>query len=371
MPRNTPADHFWGHSRTRSSEQCPHLHLLVVGARGIGKTALVRHALAGPESEFQITVHSNNDEWVTPGWSSLRNPRLVVHEISYIYDDEFTQEEDSIPGLNKLEIVQQILKEKTTDQSFMDQIHVIWFCIEVPASSNRPVFTPSDLVFLASQNVPIVVVFTRFDLLIADLEERLSLPDNISDESADGLTVQRANAQFLAMCMSKLAELDYIASHARTGGLKTATIDAESINVIRKLVETTCYLADEYVERKLWESERTRISQDRDGPWKTIAEASESVMDVYYEAVRSNIPWSSLGNTMDRLHRTITRKWKLDDPHVRRDDTPFVSQVHQLSTTHNPHRPESDKPSWLEAEYDCGRSHSGLLDGLLDHTKNS
>ncbi|KAF7296889.1 hypothetical protein MIND_00920700 [Mycena indigotica] len=265
----------------------------------------------------------------------MRNPRLVFHELSYILPGGLNEARPvEVINLKTVEIVQRLLQENINGQSLMNQIHVIWFCVRIP-SGNAPVLTGPDHELLASHHVPRILIFPRYDLTVAQFDEELSLPDNISDETAERLTVQRAEAHFQDVCRSQVANLDMISAHTRTGGLKGAVLDAESDRTIRGLLETTCLLGNEYIERKLWEVERTRL----DSPRKTITEALKIVMNVYYPGAFSNIPWHTQGNMLDQLHRTLTRIWKMDDPRMRRDAPPFVSQVHELSTAYNVHHP--------------------------------
>ncbi|KAF7296883.1 hypothetical protein MIND_00920100 [Mycena indigotica] len=348
-------------SPSRSSEQCPQLHVLVVGERGTGKTTLVNHAL-GPESEFQITTTNNESVWIAPGRSSMRNPRLVMHELSYdLLSAVDASQAHDVASVKTIEIVQHLLKENTAGQALMNQIHVIWFCIQgVPSSMDNRVLRASDREFLMLQRVPQMIVFTQSDVVVAQWEEANSNLPNTSAETTDAHrpSVQRAaESEFLGN----------ISSYFRTGGLKNATLDPESNRVIRSLLETTCQLGDDYVERMIWEAERTRISADYDFLRNTIAKALEIVMDVYYRGAFSNIPWHTQGNMLDQLHRTLTRIWKMDDPRMRRDAPPFVSQVYQLSTAYNVHHPESDKTSWTDTADRYQPLFSLLVGGFVSY----
>jgi hypothetical protein len=78
--------------------------------------------------------------------------------------------------------------------------------------------------------VPIVVVFTKFDILISRMEERLSGKEmEMPDEQVNQLCIQKAQAEFKKLCVDPLERLDPALHHATTSG---STFSDSLINLV-------------------------------------------------------------------------------------------------------------------------------------------
>jgi GTPase SAR1 family protein len=76
---------------------------------------------------------------------------------------------------NEFHAIEDFLKEKSAAEDILDQVHVIWFCIDI--NSPRTLQSATEKLFLAvstyAKDVPIVVVATKKDdLLDVSLFER-------------------------------------------------------------------------------------------------------------------------------------------------------------------------------------------------------
>ncbi|KAJ7055878.1 hypothetical protein C8F01DRAFT_448427 [Mycena amicta] len=292
-------------------------HVLVVGAEGVGKSCLLRHALG---FEHQITPHFAAGDWdLSPGVSSLKNPRFVLHELGYVSNPNHSE---GITKINRF-------VEGKTSQPFEHQIHAIWFCVEIPFREGLSVFTPLELEFLMQLDpkIPVIVIFTQFDGLVSRLDEELSLPD--TEDVEEQLTLRRAHLKFEESCLEPLSQLTPSLPYVRTSGLNENELDAESQQNLNTLLQTTHYLTEEYIQGKL----------RRSSTIPNVASASDKLessiriaMKVYYRAVFSNIWWHRLDDILAKLHRDTTRTWNLDDPLVRRDSLQFVSEVRRISS---------------------------------------
>ncbi|EEB92553.1 hypothetical protein MPER_08919 [Moniliophthora perniciosa FA553] len=70
-------------------------------------------------------------------------------------------------------IVKRFIKERSQSKTeIKDRLHAIWFCIEIP-TENAALFEQGDekILKLDLDNIPIVVVFTKYDALVRKLEK--------------------------------------------------------------------------------------------------------------------------------------------------------------------------------------------------------
>jgi hypothetical protein len=125
------------------------------------------------------------------------------------------------------------------------------------------------------QTVPVVVVFTQFDLLINRMEqdltnEEIDLPESV----IDALCLERADAQFQEVCVGPLKRIEPTLAHVRSFGLifslkaasrwlialvfptyiglATAVISNKAQAAVKTLVHRTQNLFQRDVEEKLW-----------------------------------------------------------------------------------------------------------------------
>ncbi|KAJ7051335.1 hypothetical protein C8F01DRAFT_1237216 [Mycena amicta] len=320
--------------RPETSAQCPRFHLLVMGADKAGKSSLLRHILG----DYKITEHPPSGGWImAPGVSSLRNPRFVMHELGYVLKTD--------DALKRFQRAEQFLSANFTTETFEDQVHVIWLCVEVsrPDSTSNG-FDSSEIEFLKQRKVPVIVVFTRFDDLVDLMEEELSLPDNSSDDATDTLTLQRAHVRFQESCLDPLNDITPAVPYVLTSGLQDEVLTRDSKQALNNLLQTTQTLTEEYVGCRLWKSSaipNLATASEKLDHSLGIAMKGESPQcgsrrlifrAVYYRALLSNIWWHRLEDILGKLHRDTTRTWNLDDPMVRRDSPQFVSEVLTISS---------------------------------------
>ncbi|KAJ7071671.1 hypothetical protein C8F01DRAFT_443079 [Mycena amicta] len=305
-------------------------HVLVVGVKGVGKSCLLRHTLG---LEHQISPHSTaGDDWdLAPGVSSPRNPRFVMHELGYVPNP------DDSEGIAKI----RRFFEAKTRQPFEHQIHAIWFCVEIPFIDSLSVFTPLELEFLISLDtkIPVIVIFTQFDGLVSRLDEELSLPD--TEDVEEQLTLRRALVKFERSCLEPLSQITPILPYVRTSGLNEEELDAESQQSLNTLLQTTCYLTEEYIE---WKLRRSSTIPDLASVSDKLDNSIQIAMKVYYRTVFSDFWGRRLEDILAKLHRDTTRTWNLDDPMVRRDSLQFVSEVQRISSV--PTLSDYSKMSW-------------------------
>ena len=75
------------------------------------------------------------------------------------------------------------------------------------------------IALLIIYTVPIVVVFTKFDYLVANEEmEIMNGGPDIEDDVIEALAIERANALFKKLCAKQLDGLGHAISHTKVSG---------------------------------------------------------------------------------------------------------------------------------------------------------
>ncbi|KAH9020944.1 hypothetical protein EDB85DRAFT_2152713 [Lactarius pseudohatsudake] len=135
--------------------------VLIIGRANAGKTSILQRVCETTESP----VINREGERVTLNPSMDRGEHTIDHELvfsnhtGYIFHDSRGVESGSTA---ELAILQEFIKRKCGERRLKDKLHAIWYC--VPMDNHRPEL---DLRFLNNicpdQNVPVVVIFTKYD----------------------------------------------------------------------------------------------------------------------------------------------------------------------------------------------------------------
>ncbi|KAF8329944.1 hypothetical protein F5887DRAFT_1163193 [Amanita rubescens] len=175
----------------RIAEECPRLRILIIGQSRTGKSSLInaifRTSLA--DVKHDQAGYANIDE----GIASPHNEYLTLHD-SRGYE----------PGdIEKFGILERFITDRSQREPIAERLHAIWLCITAPFSGGRIFETGEENIFKLNRNkgakcpqslpnavltvttVPIIVVFTKFDLFIASLSGRSRGEENISVDLAE------------------------------------------------------------------------------------------------------------------------------------------------------------------------------------------
>ncbi|KAF5365373.1 hypothetical protein D9757_012139 [Collybiopsis confluens] len=175
-------------------EVCPRFRILVIGKSGAGKSSLINSAF---DVQYANVSHD------LPGISDIKqeiiseqNPLFVVHDSQGFAAGE-TQ---------NFETVKRFIDERAKEPELKDRLHAIWFCMEIP-TENGALFQKADENFLKLElhNVPVIIVFTKFDLLISKFEREAT--DILDENKLDHAVHQRAEKFFQETCVRPLKRI--------------------------------------------------------------------------------------------------------------------------------------------------------------------
>ncbi|KAG2072217.1 hypothetical protein BDR04DRAFT_414029 [Suillus decipiens] len=139
-------------------------------------------------------------------------------------DDEFTSPENNKfvlhdsqgfePGdKTNLEIVRNFIERRRNMPTQEDQLHAIWLCFEIPRAGARLLETGTEeFLTLKSNgtlgNIPVVVVFTKYDKLVGRIERTLyKTPNGLNNEAIKERAKKNAEDELQDTCIRPLVNI--------------------------------------------------------------------------------------------------------------------------------------------------------------------
>ncbi|KAG6829866.1 hypothetical protein H0H92_003210, partial [Tricholoma furcatifolium] len=138
---------------------CPHFRILVMGKTGVGKSRLINETFGVNDA---LVAHTNpGDANINKEIFAKENPHFILHD-----SKGFEQGDDT-----NYKIVEQFINERNKMPLIKDKLHAVWLCLDIPTAGGRLLETGIEK-FLKRKidgelgNVPVIAVFTKFDLLV-------------------------------------------------------------------------------------------------------------------------------------------------------------------------------------------------------------
>ncbi|KAG1744542.1 uncharacterized protein EDB91DRAFT_1246668 [Suillus paluster] len=288
---------------------CPRFRILVIGKTGVGKSSLINSAFG---VEKALTSHDRRgDANIDTEFISEQNERFVLHDSKGFEPGE----EDN------LKIVQNFIERRKNMPALKDQLHAIWLCFEIPRAGGRLLETGTEefltlkrdgkLGKVAAQlfvKVPVIVVFTKFDMLIDCLDRTL---DEIgSDEDAfKELVKNKADIELQDVCIRPLEKF-------AGPGIPHATISTKRSHkeTLARLIKVT----EDHVRQNfaIEASVMTFIAQRVDPELKFKA-SIEVGKKKYWKVLASCAAFKdrTMWDCLYVLHTDIVAVWNFHDPH--------------------------------------------------------
>ncbi|KAH8813370.1 hypothetical protein DL96DRAFT_1625896 [Flagelloscypha sp. PMI_526] len=193
-------------------KECGRIRLLVVGKTGVGKTSLIKSIFK--VDSLQVSQDTRGQTKIHEEIVSSQNDYFVVHDsMGYEPGDELIFNE-----------LQGFIQDRSMRESLPERIHIIWLCIRIPVAGGRVIETGTEKVIQLCKDyeIPLVIIFTQFDLLHKAVRTEL-VQDAIDDDedlpSNDACT-NATNKQFEDVCIRPLSDFDSTLNYVRVSTKK-------------------------------------------------------------------------------------------------------------------------------------------------------
>ncbi|KAH7929084.1 hypothetical protein BV22DRAFT_153440 [Leucogyrophana mollusca] len=288
---------------------CPRFRLLVIGKTGVGKSSLIQHAFNIGEVHVSDTTRGEahiDQEFIAP-----ENERFVLH------DSQGFESGDQ----GNVKIVKDFIARRSNMPELRDRLHAVWLCLATPHANGR-LLESGVRTFLESRrdilgNIPIVVVFTKLDLLAASLDrEAFDSGEDIDDATLEGRKTSALNE----WCVKPLQ------AAAGSDILQAAVSTEEGYeNTIARLLEITTTNVDKYIN----EAALVAVMAQRRNIRLKIEGSIALGKKRYWSSLASsaNFAGHTLWECLHVIHTDIIAVWNFEDPHCRLSSQEFRKEM--------------------------------------------
>ncbi|KDQ56747.1 hypothetical protein JAAARDRAFT_131928 [Jaapia argillacea MUCL 33604] len=164
----------------KAKRECPHFRILIIGKANAGKTTILQKVCNAKPGTKPIISDRNGKK--VSSWfkkpTATRGEHDIEHQITYpgstfVFHDSRGFESGSE---NELQTVKEFIDECATRSKLVDRLHVIWYCI--PLDGSREISAAEMAFFMiGTGDVPVVVIFAKFDALIVKAAIELKSQD--------------------------------------------------------------------------------------------------------------------------------------------------------------------------------------------------
>ncbi|KAG2132691.1 uncharacterized protein EDB93DRAFT_1331612 [Suillus bovinus] len=275
---------------------CPRFRLLVIGNTGVGKSTLIHQAFK--VKEVHAAEYERGEADIHKEYTAPENERFVVH-------DSLGFEAGSSKNLA---MAKDFINSRRS-MPLKDQVHAVWLCISIPLS-NEALLENGVEEFLKLRkeilgDIPIIVVFTKYDALVDKLEYDASKSDDYDEAALESLKVNKLDE----LCIQPLKEV------AGSNILHTTvSTEEEHESTVRQLIDLTTTNVETFVASEA--ALVMMIAQGADIGLKVKASIAIGKKRYWRGLVASvNFIGFTMLECLSVIHKDIIDVWNFNDPY--------------------------------------------------------
>ncbi|KAG9001364.1 hypothetical protein FRB93_012140 [Tulasnella sp. JGI-2019a] len=265
--------------------QCPKFRILLLGKAGTGKSSLANRVF--DVQTAQVSEYSPGEAEIDKEITSPDNPRFILHDSRGFEYGE---------GRN-LTTVKDFLRRRRA-MAIRDQVHAVWLCIQCPTSNERIIETGDEEFLRGNYGVPVIIVFTKYDMLQAATDRKMLK----NSDNNEALAREKAEEEYRKLCISPLKAINGVkVEHA-----KVSIKDKDSID---GLVKLTGQLVEGAVSTTWGVAQRVSVHQK-------ISASTAVGRKNYWRVLAPGISVSGkpIWQCLDMIHHDIVQVWNFQDP---------------------------------------------------------
>ncbi|KAG1733949.1 hypothetical protein EDB19DRAFT_1179652 [Suillus lakei] len=276
---------------------CPKFRLLVTGKTGVGKSSLIQQAFK--ITEVHVSEHRRGKADIDKEFIAPENERFVLH------DSQGFETGDS----GSFAIAKDFIDRRRQMPELKDKIHAVWLCLPIPRADGR-LLEGGVEEFLISRkkilgNIPIIVVFTKLDLVVNELEIDAMVSGTYDEAVIEALK----NDTLDKLCVQPLKEVaGSDIPHA------TVSTEAKYESTVRQLIDITTTNVEKFVASEA--ALAMMIAQRVDIDLKIKASIAIGKKR-YWRGLASGMNFTgfTLWDCLSVIHQDIIAVWNFNDPH--------------------------------------------------------
>ncbi|KXN81010.1 hypothetical protein AN958_06472 [Leucoagaricus sp. SymC.cos] len=310
--------------------ECPRFRIILIGnVSGVGKSSLVRYIFNVDPKKIDVAHDRAGDADIERGYESYENPRFILHDSKGFQEGLKTTWED----------VERFLRKRQAHTELSRRIHAIWFCLQTPRKGARLLEAGDErLLELAIElNIPIIAVFTKYDLLVKQflINDKSGKPkqERLADSERKALDSLDSSVEKLHDIWKKLSSTEIQMACVKMSISKDTDTKLIREMLINLTNVTRAKLRD--VEGELWI------------PWAAAQQVNALKVSRVVVLIFTGLSgalitdteyWLDLGqsvafegqtiiNSIRRIHDDVLKVWNFNDPNEILSGQGFITEM--------------------------------------------